>query len=349
MAEEQDKGYRLLFSFPRMVEDLIRLFIHGNWIELLDFSTLEKVSERDVSPELLRREKDLLWRLRLRPRAGEPGPGDWFYLYLHFEFQSTVDRFMAIRALSYRTLLWEDLIRQKAFTSSGKLPPVLSVVLYNGSRQWTGATSVLDLIEPLPGSSVEADVLGYRLIDEHGVPAEELVDVDSPVAGLFRMERSATTEDLVREAVNTAHGLPGHDNLRLREALGTWVTYLALPRLAPGLELPQREIDLTEVTSMLEERLVEWTEQWKQEGLEKGLQVGQRRGVQEGRRKGLQEGRQEGEAAVLLRLLTVKYGSLEPGLRDQIRKADAGQLLAWSERFVTATSLAEIFEEPSAD
>jgi hypothetical protein len=87
--------------------------------------------------------------------------------------------------------------------------------------------------------------------------------------------------------------------------------------------------------------LVEWTEQWKQEGLPKGLQVG--------RQRGLQEGRQEGEAAVLLRLLTVKYGSLEPGLRDRIRKADTEQLLAWSERFVTAMSLAEIFEEPPAD
>ena len=26
MAEEYDKGYRLLFSFPRMVEDLIRYY-----------------------------------------------------------------------------------------------------------------------------------------------------------------------------------------------------------------------------------------------------------------------------------------------------------------------------------
>ncbi len=336
-----------------MVEDLIQFFIREEWVGLLDFSTLEKVSERDVSPELLRREKDLLWRLRLRPPAGEPGPGDWFYVYLHLEFQSTVDRFMAIRALTYRMLLWEDLIRQKIFTSSGKLPSVLSVVLYNGSRRWTGPTSVLDLIEPLPDSSVEADVLGYRLIDEHGLPAELLSAVDSPVAGLFRMERSATTEDLVREAVETARGVPGQDNLRLREALGTWVTYLALPRLAPDVELPPLEIDLTEVTSMLEERLVEWTEQWKQEGLQKGLQEGRRKGLQEGRRKGLQEGRREGrregEATFLLRQLKVKYGPLDPVLRARIRSADTEQLMAWGERFVTATSLAEIFEEPSTD
>jgi hypothetical protein len=44
--------------------------------------------------------------------------------------------------------------------------------------------------------------------------------------------------------------LPGHENQRLREALGTWVNFLALPRLAPGFELPRHEIDLTEVSSM---------------------------------------------------------------------------------------------------
>ncbi len=71
MAEDQDKGYRLLFSFPRMVEDLIRLFVGGKWVKRLDFSTLQKVSERDVSAELVRREKDLLtsWRCAWPPTA----------------------------------------------------------------------------------------------------------------------------------------------------------------------------------------------------------------------------------------------------------------------------------------
>ncbi len=48
MAEEQDKGYRLLFSFALMVERLIRLCFDGEWIARLDFSTLEKASERDL-------------------------------------------------------------------------------------------------------------------------------------------------------------------------------------------------------------------------------------------------------------------------------------------------------------
>ncbi len=43
MAEEQDKTHRLLFHFPRMIQDLIRLCLGGEWVECLDFETLERV------------------------------------------------------------------------------------------------------------------------------------------------------------------------------------------------------------------------------------------------------------------------------------------------------------------
>ena len=59
MAEEQDKTHRLLFHFPRMVEDLVRYCLAGDWVDRLDFSTLDKVPERLLSPELKRREQDI--------------------------------------------------------------------------------------------------------------------------------------------------------------------------------------------------------------------------------------------------------------------------------------------------
>jgi len=40
MSEEHDKTHRLLFSFPRMIEDLIRFCLDGELIERLDLSTL---------------------------------------------------------------------------------------------------------------------------------------------------------------------------------------------------------------------------------------------------------------------------------------------------------------------
>src|SRR4051812_39470613 len=59
-----DEGYKLLFSHPRMVEDLLRGFVEGDWVQNLDFSTLEKASGHYVSEDLRERESDMVWRVR---------------------------------------------------------------------------------------------------------------------------------------------------------------------------------------------------------------------------------------------------------------------------------------------
>jgi hypothetical protein len=52
-------------------------------------------------------------------------------LSILLEFQSTFDRLMAVRLLTYIGLLYEDLHRSKAIGPDDPLPPVLPIVLYN--------------------------------------------------------------------------------------------------------------------------------------------------------------------------------------------------------------------------
>jgi hypothetical protein len=42
LKEHQDEWSKKLFSFPAMVEDLIRGFVREQWVDDLDFSTLER-------------------------------------------------------------------------------------------------------------------------------------------------------------------------------------------------------------------------------------------------------------------------------------------------------------------
>ncbi|WP_422666907.1 Rpn family recombination-promoting nuclease/putative transposase, partial [Billgrantia endophytica] len=122
MANVHDNTYKLLFSQQEMVKDLLRGFIRDDWLDQLDLDTLEKANGSYVADELREREDDVIWRVRW----GQT----WLYVYLLIEFQSTIDKHMAVRIMSYLGLLYQDLIRQKAFTPSGKLPPVLPIVLY---------------------------------------------------------------------------------------------------------------------------------------------------------------------------------------------------------------------------
>ena len=55
-----------------------------------------------------------------------------------------------------------------------------------------------------------------------------------------------------------------------------------------------------------------------------------------------QEGRQQGEARVLLRLITLKFGPPSEAVREQIATADPETLLRWSERILTAQTIDEV-------
>ena len=72
-------------------------------------------------------------------------------------------------------------------------------------------------------------------------------------------------------------------------------------------------------------------------------------GPEEGREEGLEEGREtgrvEGEAAVLLRLIQLKFGPLADTQRQRIAMADADTLLRWSERVLTAATLDEVLTD----
>ncbi|MEO5373918.1 MAG: Rpn family recombination-promoting nuclease/putative transposase [Alphaproteobacteria bacterium] len=80
-------------------------------------------------------------------------------------------------------------------------------------------------------------------------------------------------------------------------------------------------------------------EQWI--GMQKGMMLD----VDEARRLGEEKGKAEGKAEMLLRLLRRRFGPLSPGVEDRVRAAGSEQLDGWSERFVDAHSLADVFGE----
>jgi len=62
----------------------------------------------------------------------------------------------------------------------------------------------------------------------------------------------------------------------------------------------------------------------------------------EGRQEGKLEGKQDGQAAILLRLLQLKFGGVPEAVRRKIERTDPQTLLVWSERVLTATSIEQV-------
>jgi hypothetical protein len=137
-----DNAYKNLFTHPQVVQDLLRGFVHEDWVREIDFSTLEKASGSYVSDDLRDREDDIIWRVRRRDT--------WFYIYLLIEFQSTDDPWMALRVMTYVGLLYQDLIKRREVVRPHRLPPVFPAVIYNGSTPWRSHRDMVELIEPPP-------------------------------------------------------------------------------------------------------------------------------------------------------------------------------------------------------
>lgn len=275
MNNQHDRSYKLLFSEPRTVHDLLTGFVKEEWVERLDFDSLEKVSSTFVTDDLRDREDDVIWRVRF---------GDeWLYVYLLIEFQSTVDPFMSLRIMTYVGLLYQDLVKQNKLTWQGKLPPVLPIVLYNGERRWNAALDVAELVQPVPGGLEHyRPTLPYLLLDEGAIVANEQwsEETRNVVSAIFRLEHHRSQQDAIDLIGLLVQWLQAPEQTQLRRHFVIWIRRVLLPSWVPEDEETEWQAldDLSEVHNMLAERAKKWPEQWKQQGLQQGRQEGRQEG-----------------------------------------------------------------------
>ena len=264
---DKDKSYKLLFSHAQMVEELLRDFVREDWVKLIDFSTLKKYNNSFVSDDLKERFDDVIWTVLWGKQQ--------LYIYILIEFQSGIDYFMSVRMMTYLGLLYQDLIMSETVKTGQKLPPVLPIVLYNGTKRWENAPlDIKDTIEKSPrGLDQYLPQLRYLLIDEGYYDNHELESLKSLVSALFQLERQQTPEDVCRIITALIDWLKSPEQQSLRRAFTVWLGRVLLPSRYPGESIPEFH-DLQEVHAMLSETVKSWPAQWMAKGLEKGLEKG---------------------------------------------------------------------------
>ena len=260
-----DENYKRLFAFPRMVEDLLRGFVPGDWTAELDFSTLEKLSAEFVSDALRKRHGDTVWRVRHRH--------GWLHVLVLLEFQSTDEPRMALRILTYTSLLYQELARNEALGPDGRLPAVLPVVLYNGASRWTAAVEVGELIGPVgPWLAPYQPSQRYFVLDERHV-GDEALPAGNLMTAVVGLERSSSPADLKRVVEALVEWLRDPHDDELKHAFADWVWRLAR-RFKPDDAEPPPVRTLEGMRMTLEERVAEWPRQWLREGREQGMREG---------------------------------------------------------------------------
>ena len=327
MSKIHDSSYKFLFSNPELVRDLIMGFIPDDWLHSLDYATLEKVPGSYISDDFQQREDDIVWRVKVG--------GEWLYLYLLIEFQSSVDKYMALRIMVYVGLLYQDLIKRGEVLTDGRLPPILPIVLYNGSKRWMAATDIADLIPAVPGLVEQfKPKLKYLLIDENAYSDTELASLNNLVAAVFRFEQSdglETVQDLVSLLIVWLD-----DRIDLRRMFALWIRAALMRNNNYNIILPQVD-DLLEIKVMLSERIEQWALAYIAEG--------ELKGKLEGELKGKLEGKHEGEMLALQKLLSKRFGAIPADITRLIANAPLEAIERWFDRAIDAQQLADIFKD----
>ena len=262
-----DPAYKLLFSRPRMVRDLLEGFAARGWSDALDFDTLTPLPAAFVGEDLRQRHGDLVWRVRFR---GD----DWLYLVLLLEFQATVDPAMAVRMQAYSVMLQQRMIADGVLGEHGALPPVLPVVLYNGRRRWTAPAEAADLV------AVGDEALApyqrsprYCILDVGRMPEADL-PADNLVSALVGLEKARGTPGLDAALGLLIELLGAAGDEHLARAFMAWFRR----RVREAGPLPPGGGDalaqLKETRTMLEETVREWTRDWLAQGRAQGIAQG---------------------------------------------------------------------------
>lgn len=261
MTSNYDNQYKKLFSNPVLVKELFLSFINEELVKELDYDSLEKLDKSFITEEFIDRESDILYRINFK--------GKDLYIYLLIEFQSTVDRFMALRMLRYITEFYEYLVYDKKVKTK-RLPPVFPVLLYNGVRRWTAPESFGKLIErTIPDLYIPE--FRYYKIAENEFSQEILLGIKNIVSAIFFIE-STDNETLLRGIKNVVNLIKNErpEDVRL---FRNWIkSYFHGINEDAAEEIKDTIIELQEVETMLAATLKKRDKQNLKLGLERGKQ-----------------------------------------------------------------------------
>jgi len=279
-----DAAFKKFFSDPRMIELLIRRHV-PEWADSIDYETLQPLPTELIDEKLRRRYPDTAWRVRTTDGSTD--------LVLLLEFQGRPERHMALRTTIYCCLAVQSLFQSDRELGRGEREvAAVALVLHHGDRRWNAATRLSDLFR-------------------HSAP-----DAYRVVSRLPRDARPTDPQDLP-QAVLALSGVKTAAQMRA-----------VLTILGPLVEACEdndfNRFMARSVTAML--RSKGFPTRQLEEAMTMGTVVTEfQRSLdqirQEGRVEGREEGREEGQLAVLVQLITRKFGQ---GTAEEAQRSIVG-------------------------
>ena len=348
-SRRHDQSYKLLFSIPLAIDQLTRHFLDAGLADELDFQRVEILATERIGAGLVRSHADLLWKIRFR--------GSRRHLLLAIEFQSAVDRYMAVRVHHYVAATYHAITatrpHREELAPEGRLPPTLAVTIHSGRARWTAPRDISELIEPVHGwlagrqPRLRHEVLDLRERARHSLPEANVV------SWIASLELDPSPDNVSRVIGQVLERYPGAEHARLRDAFREWVLGAAAS-WGIGDEVLEEVHSLKEA-EMIYAGVEELKERAHREGLGLGHTKGRAEGRKEGRRQGRVEGRRqgrvEGRATMAYRLAKLRFGADTAERLSQLMEgiADPERIARISEGIIECETGAELLARARED
>jgi predicted transposase/invertase (TIGR01784 family) len=188
MAQEKDKFFKMLFQHKFVVQEFLKYLVSEDWVDDLDFSTLEVEKTDYKSIRMANRANDLAWKVKYK--------GEDIYIVIHLEVQVANDNRMPIRFLEYIGYFYDN--KYKNLKKEEKIVPIIPILLYIGSENWNAKSKFHNLV------NFTDDRLSKYIINFEYFPVilkdiskNKLVEANSIFTRLLSLSKSENKKDFV--------------------------------------------------------------------------------------------------------------------------------------------------------
>jgi predicted transposase/invertase (TIGR01784 family) len=334
-----DAIFKAVLGKPEHAQGVLRAVVPAELADALDWPTLTPRPGSFVDLALKEQHTDLLYSAAWRD-------GGEVLVYFLFEHQSAPPKggLMAYRLLRYQVRIWEQWHAEHPDAKT--LPMIIPIVMYHGVTPWSEPRlfgALLDVPASVrPAVAPYLVQFAYLLDDLSEISDDELRDgammtaLAKLVAMCFKHARTRTDfmqilarwMDVVREVASAPNGL---------KALAQVLCYI-LEVSEHVEEEALKALLVREIGPEAKDAIVTVGQQIRQEARQEG--------IEQGRQQGLEQGIRKGECTVLLRLLRQRFGNeVDTDLERRIATASIEQLETWTERLLSAATLAELLAD----
>jgi hypothetical protein len=295
IREFPDRSIRWLLETPDNLHGLLSVVV-GDLAKRIDYSRTELLNRTFILDDFRKREADIIFKVPFfSPK--DNGSISKVIIYILIENQSTVDRMMPFRMLSYMMQVWNMEMQE---WESDNIPlrqryfrPILPVVFYTGSQHWESPLEMKQLVKIPDGLEMLIPQFKIFLLNLKSTAPEQLVSEDNPFGWVLRVmqKEDQTTEEFKKElslAVTHLEQMPLEklsDWQKLMYFLFMFIYNRRDPRERSELlkvvetnvveRIRREEVDKmgrTIAQALIEEGMVEGIEKGKKEGLSQGMQ-----------------------------------------------------------------------------